>query len=132
MDRRRCACVRERKLPSAAGVLANDGNKTLAHRTGVGAADGHACETEEATVAGTDADEKVAALKAIVQTLVGEHYSEENEDEAKRRFLAMAEADLPVAMAIVNEPTEAELDAAFRWPPGWEQRSAKQQRARSC
>lgn len=71
-------------------------------------------------MAGTDADARVAALKAIVQTLILEHYSEENEEETKRRFLAMAEADLPVAMAIVNELTEAELDAAFRWPRGSE------------
>ena len=70
------------------------------------------------SVDGTDADAKLAALKSIVQTLVREHYWEENEEEAKRRFVEMAEADLPVAMAITNELTEEELDQAFRWPRG--------------
>ena len=65
---------------------------------------------------GTDTDTKIAALTAIVQTLVLEHYGQEDEEEARQRFLAMAEADYPVAMAIINELTEAELDAAFRWP----------------
>ena len=67
---------------------------------------------------GTDADTKIAALKAIIQTLVLEHYWDENEAEAKRRFLALAEADHPVAMAVVNELTDEELDTAFRWPRG--------------
>ena len=65
---------------------------------------------------GRDADTRVAALEAIVQTLVLEHYWEENEADAKWRFIAMAEADHPLAMAVVNELTEEELDAAFRWP----------------
>lgn len=67
-------------------------------------------------MAGTDVDTKIAALTAIVQTLVLEHYWEEDEEEAKRRFLALAEADHPLAMAIVHELTDEELDAAFRWP----------------
>ena len=67
---------------------------------------------------GTDAGTRIAALTAIVQTLVLEHYWEEDEEQAKKKFLAMAEADHPVAMAIVEALSEAELDAAFRWPHG--------------
>ena len=65
-----------------------------------------------------DPDTQIAALKAIVQTLVLEHYWAEDEAQAKRRFLAMAEADHPLAMAVVNELTAEQLDAAFRWPRG--------------
>ena len=64
----------------------------------------------------TDMGTKIAALTAIVQTLILEHYWEGDEKETKRRFFAMAEADHPVVMAIVNELTEEELDVAFTWP----------------
>ena len=63
-----------------------------------------------------EASRKIAALTAIIQTLILEQYWEEDEEAGKRRFLGMAEGDHPVAMAIVNELTEDELDAAFRWP----------------
>ena len=63
-----------------------------------------------------EANWKIAALTAIIQTLILEHYWEEDEDKGKRRFLGMAEGDHPVAIAVMNELTEDELDAAFRWP----------------
>ena len=72
----------------------------------------------EEAVDGIDADTRIAALKAIVQTLVLEHYWEEDEAKAKQRFLDLAGADHPVAMAVVNELTDEEFDAAFRWPRG--------------
>lgn len=61
---------------------------------------------------------KLAALTAIVQTMILERYWERDEERAKRRFLRMAEADHPVAMAIVDVLSEEELDSAFRWPGG--------------
>ena len=64
------------------------------------------------------ASRKLAALTAIIQTMLLEHYWEQDETEGKRRFLRLAEADHPVAMAIVNELSEEEFDAAFRWPGG--------------
>ena len=63
-----------------------------------------------------EANRKIAALTAIIQTLILEHYWEEDEDKGKRRFLGMAEGDHPVAIAVMNELTEDELDAAFWWP----------------
>ena len=64
----------------------------------------------------TDPRRTIAALKATVQTLLLEHYWEEDEEKAKQRFLELAEADHPMAMAVVNELSEDELEAAFRWP----------------
>ena len=63
-----------------------------------------------------NASRKIAALTAIIQTLILEQYWEEDEEAGKQRFLGMAEGDHPVAMAIMNELSEDELDAAFRWP----------------
>jgi len=65
-----------------------------------------------------EANRKVGALKAIIQTLLLEHYWEMDEESGKQRFLGMAEADHLVAMAILNELTQEELAAAFRWPGG--------------
>ena len=63
-----------------------------------------------------EAERKIAALTAIIQTLILEHYWEADEEAGKQRFLRMAEGDHPVAMAIMNELSEAELAEAFRWP----------------
>ena len=62
------------------------------------------------------ASRKIAALKAIVQTLLLERYWQQDEEEGKRDFLRAVDSDDPVSMAIVAELTEDELDAAFRWP----------------
>lgn len=61
---------------------------------------------------------KRAALTAIVQTMLREQYWEPDEEEGKRRFLRLAEADDPVALAILNELSAEELDEAFRWTSG--------------
>ena len=63
-----------------------------------------------------EASRKIAALTAIIQTLILEHYWEEDEEAGKERFRRMVEGDHPVAMAIVSELTQDELDAAFTWP----------------
>ena len=63
-----------------------------------------------------EAGRKIAALKAIIQTLLLERYWKEDEDEGKRGFLRVVASDDPVSMAIVTELTEHELDVAFRWP----------------
>ena len=63
-----------------------------------------------------NASRKIAALTAIIQTLILEHYWEADEEAGKQRFLGLAEGEHPVAMAVMNELTEDELDAAFRWP----------------
>ena len=63
-----------------------------------------------------NATRKIAALTAIIQTLLLERYWEVDEEAGKERFRRMVEGDHPVAMAIVNELTEDELAAAFRWP----------------
>ena len=60
-----------------------------------------------------EASRKIAALTAIIQTLILELYWNEDEEAGKRRFFDAVEEDDPVSMAIANELTGSEIDVAF-------------------
>ena len=63
-----------------------------------------------------EASRKIAALTAIIQTLILELYWNEDEAAGKQRFFDAVEEDDPVSMAIANELTGSEIDVAFAWP----------------
>ena len=58
---------------------------------------------------------KIAALKAIIQTMMEEAFWCENEGGAKAFFKVMLDDEDPVAVAIRNELTEDEIERAFSW-----------------
>ena len=62
-----------------------------------------------------EAQQKIAALKAIIQTLMPELYWTQAEGGAQANFGALVEDDDPVATAIANELTEPEIDEGFAW-----------------
>ena len=62
----------------------------------------------------TGAQRKIAALKAIVQTMVHEVYSGGSES-ARELFLVQLEEDEVLAVAVANELSEDELEHAFTW-----------------
>lgn len=57
----------------------------------------------------------IAALVAIVQSMIPIVYSETHGEDGREIFEVQLREDDPLAMAIVNELTEKELDDAFRW-----------------
>ena len=61
---------------------------------------------------------KIAALTAIVQTMMHEVYSGPGEASGREWFDLQLEEDELVAMAIANELGEEELDRAFGWVEG--------------
>ena len=62
------------------------------------------------------ASRKIAALTAIIQTLIIEHYWGVGEETGKQRFFDAVAEDDPVSMAIANELNGPEIDVAFAWP----------------
>ena len=58
---------------------------------------------------------KIAALTAIVQTMIHEVFSGPGEKNGRETFDLQFEEDELLAMAIANELTEEELDRAFGW-----------------
>ena len=58
---------------------------------------------------------KIAALTAIVQTMMPEVYSETGEKSGTEWFDLQLEEDQLLAIAIANELDEEELDRAFGW-----------------
>ena len=57
----------------------------------------------------------IAALKAIIQTMMPEFYLMQYGGLPKENFLESLEKDEAIAMAISNEFTESEIDDAFGW-----------------
>ena len=64
------------------------------------------------------ASRQVAALKAIVQTVIPDLYSSRKERRDQECFFEMVRDDDPVSMAIANALTEDEIAAAFSWGDG--------------
>ena len=62
-----------------------------------------------------EAQQKIAALKSIIQTLMPELYWTQAEGGTQANFGALVEDDDPVATAIANELTEPEIDEGFAW-----------------
>ena len=58
---------------------------------------------------------KVAALTAIIQTLLPEVFCKVGEEPDERLFVEMVTQGDPVSMAIANELTPEEIAAAFGW-----------------
>ena len=52
----------------------------------------------------------IAALKAIIQTMLPEYYLMQSGGSPKDNFLESLEMDEPIAMAISNEFTESEIE----------------------
>ena len=61
------------------------------------------------------ASRQIAALKAIIQTMMPEFYLMQSGGSPKEAFLESLEKDEPIAMAISNEFTESEIENAFGW-----------------
>ncbi|MCY4450316.1 MAG: hypothetical protein OXC01_00020 [Immundisolibacterales bacterium] len=61
---------------------------------------------------------KIAALTAIVQTMMHEVYSGPGDGSGRKRFDLQLEEDELLAMAIANELGEEELGRAFTWVEG--------------
>ena len=59
---------------------------------------------------------QIAALKAIVQTMMPEFYLMQSGGSPKENFFESLEKDEAIAMAISNEFTESEIEDAFGWP----------------
>ena len=57
----------------------------------------------------------IAALKAIIQTIMPEFYLMQGSGQPKQNFRESLEKDEAIAMAISNEFTESEIDDAFGW-----------------
>ena len=64
------------------------------------------------------ASRQIAALKAILKTLLPEDYLMQSGGSPKDNFLESLEKDEPIVMAITNELTESEIEGAFRRPKG--------------
>ena len=62
-----------------------------------------------------EARRKIAALTAIVQTMMHEVYSGPGHESGRERFDFQIEEDELLAMAIANELGEEELERAFGW-----------------
>ena len=75
-----------------------------------------------------EAHRKIAALTAIVQTMMHEVYSGPGEESGREWFDLQLEEDELVAMAIANELGEEELDRAFGWVEGPSNRAATRSR----
>ena len=58
---------------------------------------------------------QIAALKAIIQTMMPEFYLMQSGGSPKENFFESLEKDEAIAMAISNEFTESEIDDAFGW-----------------
>ena len=58
---------------------------------------------------------KIAALKAIIQTMMENVFWGENEGGARAFFEEMLDDEDPIAVAIRNELTEEEIEQAFSW-----------------
>ena len=62
------------------------------------------------------AERQIAALRAIVQTMMPEYYLMQSGGQPQKGFLESLEAGDAVAMAISNELTQPEIEHAFGWP----------------
>ena len=62
-----------------------------------------------------EARRKIAALTAIVQTMMHEVFTGRGEESGREWFDLQLEEDELIAMAIANELDEEELDRAFGW-----------------
>ena len=58
----------------------------------------------------------IAALKAIVKTMMPEFYLLQSVGLPKQNFVESLKRGEPIAMAIANEFTGSEIDDAFGWP----------------
>ena len=65
-----------------------------------------------------EARRKIAALTAIVQTMMHEVYSGSGNESGRESFDLQVDEDELLAMAIANELTEEELAQAFDWMEG--------------
>ena len=63
-----------------------------------------------------EARRNIAALTAIIQTMMHEVYSGSGKESAREWFDLQIREDEMLAMAIANELTEEELERAFDWP----------------
>ena len=63
----------------------------------------------------SEAKRTIAALKAIIQTMMPEFYWMQSGGLPKQNFLESLEKDEPIALAISNELTESEIEEAFGW-----------------
>ena len=63
----------------------------------------------------TEASRQIAALKAIVQTMLPDHYPRGHGKDGKTLFAEQLEEDELLAMAVANELSEQELEHAFAW-----------------
>ena len=61
-----------------------------------------------------EAGRQIAALKAIVQTMLPDHYPRGHAKDGKALFGEQLEED-DLAMAVANELSKQELEHAFRW-----------------
>ena len=64
------------------------------------------------------AGERIAALKAIIQTIIPEFYLTRGLEGARANFFESLESDDHIAMAIANEFSRAEIEEAFDWIQG--------------
>ena len=62
-----------------------------------------------------EAGRQIAALKAIVQTMLPDHYPRGHAKDGKALFGEQLAEDELLAMAVANELSENELEHAFRW-----------------
>lgn len=62
-----------------------------------------------------EAERKIGALKAIIQTLMPEFYWTPGDGGSKTTFFEQLECRDVIATAIANELTESEIDVAFGW-----------------
>ena len=65
-----------------------------------------------------EAERKIGALKAIIQTMMPEFYLMQWGGLPKQNFVGSLERDEPIAIAISNEFSESEIEEAFGWPKG--------------
>ena len=59
------------------------------------------------------ASRQIAALKAIIQTMMPEFYLMQSDGSPKENFFESLEKDEAIALAISNEFTESEIEDAF-------------------
>ena len=72
-------------------------------------------ETAERPVNETEASRQIAALKAIVQTMLPDHYPRTHGQDGKTLFAEQLAEDELLAMAVANELSENEFEHAFGW-----------------